>query len=333
MTHINIPIEIGVRGDFKLEVYNTKEKRITQTRDWKQNLLLDSYLDRLFHPTNWCCLVNWTTETSGSIVAPTGESRCIIGDDNTPPNRSQTSLVSGVVSTSAKNSLRTLSDVTSNPSWRQDVFTFPAGTYVGPVREIGLASGTEFYVARQLVEPELELGENDQLTVTWRLSVDLGNRTWTGTIAGGQRDGITDVNWTMTINNAQLVNFLRRGTSNNRRDWFSDTHSQTPNFILGDSNAASDLANDATDTVKGNQLYEEHPPGAFKTIPDYVPGTYTQDHIFGFEHDDPSNVQIGEAIMSGRGGSSMARLTFDPLLDKAEFWRLFLTFTTTVVPD
>lgn len=332
-TDIIVPLAVKVHGEYALEVVDTRSGAVTHQRGFRRNLLLDEYLDRHIEELK-IGIVMWGGDSADGMVSNIGSAECEVGTDATAPARSQTGVLAKVATANRDSSRLSVSDVADNPSWRQEVFILPAGTYTGAVRELALIAGRDFAVARQLVEPEITLESHEELIVTWRISADLGTRTWNGTIAGGQRDGITDIAWELTVNNNQLRSFLELGARypDISSHWFGG--SDKPYIRFGTSNAASVLDTDGEEELKGTSLFL----GASwsKSLAAYVPGSYTGEITLGWEHDSPSNVQIGEALLYSSGNSlpnwPFARVTFTPALDKAEYWRLYLTFVHSLVP-
>src|SRR5690606_19386804 len=130
-----------------------------------------------------------------------------IGTDNTPPSRSDT----GIKGTSLASERVTVQ--TSSPGRYPFTLTiratFPAGVGNGSVGEIFLQKRgpSPYYgISRIALDPKIEKTDTDELIVTYTLTAY--RLVTSGTIPGGQRDGVTDINWKLTLNNEQLYYFL-----------------------------------------------------------------------------------------------------------------------------
>src|SRR5690606_37860616 len=142
------------------------------------------------------------------------------------------------------------------------------------------------------------------------------------TIPGGQRDGVTDINWKLTFNNQQFYYFLTNGLSYLLR------------VRLGDSNADSNLINDRHDRLKGNEI-AYIAPSRLQWL-EYSSGNDYRDLMLEFSRSQAKG-NIAEIILmhyryiSGYQGyyeeNGLCRVTFDPPLDNTDSdYRLFLTF-------
>ncbi|HQD05097.1 MAG TPA: hypothetical protein PLF82_10205, partial [Halanaerobiales bacterium] len=143
-----------------------------------------------------------------------------------------------------------------------------------------------------------------------------------GTIPGGQRDGVTDINWKLTLNNEQLYYFLYGEVG-------LDSITNSNSIVrLGDSNADSDLINDKNDTLKGNQIARFNP--FHRQWLQYSPENDYRDLVIGFETDQGKGNIAEMLLINGTinfVNIGVCRVTFDPPLDNTDpNYRLYLTF-------
>lgn len=303
MSGIVIPVSVGLRGDVKLIMRNVVTGE-AETREIR-NTILNLYKNRLF---------NQIGVFSGGFLSSAG-TNVRIGTSNQAASPTDT----GIIGTQLAATAGTIVDSGTNPRVRTITAVFPAGTGTGTIQEVVLASTVA--TARQVVSPALNKTAQHELTVVWTLSLSRSADSYSGTITGGQRDGITDIDWTLTINDNQLGIWAAIGSAANWTNGFS--------LITGDSNAASDLVNDGHSTIKGTQL--------FGGAPKYTePQTYTTDSFYrdvrlGLDIDQ-SNGSVKELILrAGSINRGLFRITFDPGLDKVDTYRLYLTFRLAVV--
>src|SRR5690606_1254618 len=162
-----------------------------------------------------------------------------IGTDNTPPSRSDTGLKGTRLAT--KKGIERSSSLGKYPLTLTITATFPAGEGTGSIGEIGLY----YYhgISRIALDPKIDKTDTDELIITYTLTAY--RLVASGTIPGGQRDGVTDINWKLTFNNEQLYYFLYETLYERNSDYFGTR------VRLGDSNADSDLINDEHNTLKG----------------------------------------------------------------------------------
>lgn len=306
MSGIVIPVSVGLRGDVKMFMRNVVTGEI-ETREIR-NTILNQYKNRLFNQTN--IFYGGFLSSAGKFVR--------IGTSNQAASPTGTGIIGTELAEKAGAEVYS----GTNPQVKTITAVFPAGTGTGTVREVVLAE-TYSASARQVVSPALNKTAQHELTVVWTLSLSRSADSYSGTITGGQRDGITDIDWTLTINDIQLGNWASLGITANWTNGFS--------LRTGDSNAASDLVNDNYNTIKGTEL--------FKDAPKYIePQTYTANSFYrdvrlGLDIDQ-SNGIIRELILRCGTGSStrgLFRITFDPGLDKVDTYRLYLTFRLAVV--
>lgn len=228
-------------------------------------------------------------------------------------------------------------------------WVFPAGTGTGNVGEVVLraASGSAYgvnenWVARQIFDPPITKGEFHQLDVEWEIAFTKPDK-WTGTFVGGQRDGQTDVDWTITLNNRQLYDFIRNlgSTTIFARSsscvWFGLTHTNagTPRVLVGTSNDDSDLALDYLNTIHGEQLENLTDVGSQLEVFDYVPGSFEREFRITFPVTQ-ANGPIGEIVLIREHSSyrqGLLRITFDPPLDKVDTYELHLNFKISLNPS
>jgi hypothetical protein len=300
MPELLIPVSIGLRGDVKMIMRNVVTGEV-ETREMR-NTLLNTYLNAIFNKNDML---------NDGLLNESNMNYCRIGTSDQAAARGDTGIIGTVLASNAS----AVSNVYSgaNPRVREITWLFPAGTGTGTVKEVLLHGSALTATARQVVSPALEKTAQHELTVIWKVSMTRGADSWSGVIPAGQRDGITDVNWVATINDNQLY------------FWANHNHSawNVWNIITGTSNAASDLVNDAVTAIKGTQIFSGSP--TYREALAYTAGNFYRDVRAGFETTQ-SNGQIGEAVLG-----TFMRVTFNPPLDKADTYRLYLTFRLAVV--
>ena len=292
---ITIPIGVSAKGEVEVVLRDAKTKKVKRIIK-KHNLTLNEWHDNVLRLGEPLCLMS--------------PRNCYLGDDNTPPQRTDTGLLGnsygysqGSYSASGAN----------NPYWASYEFTFNAGTATG---NIGEAYFRDF--SRITFDPVIEKTDTDELIITYTRYLYRGASSWSGTITGGQRDGVTDIDWVATINDEQLKNIGYYG--------FSRFVSSGSAYLrLGDSNAPSDLINDSSRALKGNKLYEKKVNFISKDT--YSLSRDYRDITLGLEKIE-GNGQIGEAVFGvdyNYPSRSFCRVTFNPKLDNVDTYRLYLT--------
>jgi len=237
----------------------------------------------------------------------------IIGTDNTPPSRSDTGLKGTSLGYRIEGTFQT-SSPGEYPFTLTKTVTFPAGAGTGSIGEIVLQTeGDSAYgLSRIALNPKINKTDTDELIITYTLTAYRSSDVKSGTIPGGQRDGVTDINWKLTINNEQFYYFLTRGLG----------FIPVTIVALGDSNADSDLINDKHDTLKGNEIAYFSPIHYWL---EYSPENNYRDLMLRFESDEGKG-NIAEIVLTN-SGDGLCRVTFDPPLDNTNpDYRLFLTF-------
>jgi hypothetical protein len=304
MSGIVIPVSVGLRGDVKMIMRNVVTGEV-ETREIR-NTILNLYKNRLF---------NQTGVFSGGFLSSAGNN-VRIGTSNQAASPTDT----GIIGTQLASKNGTMVYSGTNPRVKTITAVFPAGTGTGTIKEVVLA-GTYSASARQVVSPALDKTDQHELTVAWTFSLSRGASSWSGTIPAGQRDGATDIDWTLTINDNQLGIWAEIGSVANWTNGFS--------LITGDSNAASDLVNDGDITIKGTQLFYGTP--AYTEPQSYTADSFYRDVRLGLDIDQ-SNGSVKELILqAGSFRRGLFRITFDPGLDKVDTYRLYLTFRLAVV--
>jgi len=304
-----IPASIRFKGTYDIVLRDTITGKIKDKRKI-DNMLLNGLkgflLDSLFslHELRDCGYI-------------------IIGTDNTPPSRSDTGIKG---TTLASERLGTGSGTTQISSLGEYPFTltitvkFGAGVGTGSIGEIVLhyKFGSTYYgISRIALDPKIEKTDTDELNVTYTLTAH--RLVTSGTIPGGQRDGVTDINWKLTFNNNQFYYFLYGGLSS----------IPSGSVRLGDSNADSDLINDGSTTLKGNQIGTFY-PFHYEWL-QYSSGNDYRDLVIGFETNQGKG-NIAEMILFNKDPNrniwyGVCRVTFDPPLDNTDpNYRLYLTF-------
>lgn len=238
---------------------------------------------------------------------------CEIGDGDTPVQPTDTGLSGNVLASvygSSENSIEG-----EYPVYKKVTYTFAAGVGTGTIKEIGIRSSwSGLYTSRIVLDEPIEKGDFDKLTVIYTLSAKRGG-SWTGTITGGQRDGETDIDYTVSMNNRQLFQLFHNQYET------MDKWPSSGRVTIGDSNAPSDLENDTYSTIKGNKLFEGVP--MVKDFKEYSEGDNFVDMVLGLE-DSQVEGEIGE-ILFRIAAIGYFRVTFNPKLDKTGDYRLYMT--------
>jgi hypothetical protein len=297
-----IPASIGFKGTYDIVLRDTITGKIKDKRKIN-NMLLNGLkrllLDDLLH-----------------LQLIDNYGRIYIGTDNTPPSRSDT----GIIGTSLASGSGTtqISSLGEYPFTVTKTVTFPAGEGTGNIGEIVLqrTGSTAYGISRIALDPKIEKTDTDELIITYTLTAYRSADVISGTIPGGQRDGVTDINWKLTFNNEQFYYFLYRRLNS------------IPSRVdLGDSNADSDLINDKHRTLKGNQIASLTPfSGGWLQ---YSPENNYRDLRLGFDTNQGKG-NIAEMLLNNGVVNyvniGVCRVTFDPPLDNTDpDYRLYLT--------
>jgi hypothetical protein len=248
----------------------------------------------------------------------------LLGTSNTPASLSDTGLKGTQLASNSSGTTITSSTFGQSPVSIKRKWVFAAGVGTGSVGEVVLSSGNVF-VARQVLETLFDKTVLHELTVEWTLEFSAGS--WNGTIFAGQRDGITDVAWNLTINNRQAWR-LAAGCAAAGWNRSSLIWDRTAIRIkTGTSNTVSDLVNDAVGTIKGTQLFSGYP--SLSSFESYTDGNYYREINIKLDTGQ-SNGQIGELLFTANYGEEndhyIFRCTFTPALDKTSAYQLLLTF-------
>lgn len=304
-----IPASIGFKGTYDIVLRDTITGKIKDKRKI-DNMLLNEFKRFLLNG-------------SYSLQDLVDYGYIYIGTNNTPPSRSDT----GIKGTSLASNRGTtqISSLGKYPFTLTKRATFSAGTGTGSIGEIVLRynrSSTYYGISRIALDPKIDKTDTDELIITYTLTAYRSADVISGTIPGGQRDGVTDINWKLTFNNEQLYYFLTRP--------LSEVIHSSSRVYLGDSNADSDLINDKNDTLKGNQIAEFTP--FHREWLQYSPENDYRDLELGFERTQGKG-NIAEIIpcayfrTTGYNYKGVCRVTFDPPLDNTDpNYRLYLTF-------
>ena len=305
-----IPASIGFKGTYDIVLRDTITGKIKDKRKI-DNLLLNGFKRFLLDD-----LLSLREINSWGYI--------YIGTDNTPPSRSDTG-VKGTTLASIREGTTRISSPGEYPFTYKKTVKFGAGVGTGSIGEIVLRYnyGSTYYgISRIALDPKIEKTDTDELNVTYTLTVHRSADVISGTIPGGQRDGVTDINWKLTFNNEQLYYFLTENLQN--------IVSSSRSYVrLGDSNADSDLINDKHNTLKGNQIAYLI-PFHYEWL-QYSSENDYRDLEIGFETDQGKG-NIAEMILFNKDPSreryyGVCRVTFDPPLDNTDpNYRLYLTF-------
>ena len=296
-----IPVSIRFKGTYDIVLRDTITGKIKDKRKI-DNLLLNGFKSFLLDGL-----------LSLQVI---GGLNCSIhiGTDNTYPTRSDTGIIGTTLASHRGTSQ--ISSLGEYPFTVTKTVIFPAGVGTGSVGEIVLRYDRSPYYAlsRIALSPKIDKTNTDELIITYTLTAYRSADVISGTIPGGQRDGVTDINWKLTFNNEQFYYFL-----------YNQLNTIPSRVVLGDSNADSDLINDKNNTLKGNQIALFIPfHGEWLQ---YSPGNNYRDLRLGFEKDQGKG-NIAEMIPFNRNGfiAGVCRVTFDPPLDNTDpNYRLYLT--------
>jgi hypothetical protein len=290
---------VCVKGHVCLRLIDTVSGLIVEERD----------IDNL--------LLNYGLNISARLGrAPLGADYCKLGTSGQEPSRTDDGILGTVLAT-ASSAGSIISDDGVYPVTRTLTWRFVAGVGTGEIAELVVsnsqASNTESY-SRVVLSPPITKTSTQELLVEWTFIVTREADSWSGTITGGQRDGVTDINWVATINNRQVKT----------RAVNSDISGGSFRVIFGTSNALSDLVNDGIGTIKGTQIFNGIPN--FASLSSYTTNSYYRDFQVGFEINQAVG-SIGEMILATDSSRNYnARITFNPPLDKTSTYRLYLDF-------
>lgn len=344
---IKTPLKFNVEGKFRIKRIDTRTGKVDLDTGYNKNMLTDKYLDKIFtdHEQPILSYHEWGKFDELDQEYYATNDGCKIGSGTTAPDRSDDELKNELASDDERNNHDRNSDWTGNTAFIEKEYIFEAGTGTGDINEVGMYGGyqtsygssdVEDLFARQVLDNTITKEDYHKLIVYWRLELSLDSRTFTGTISGGQRDGTTDVDWELTINDKQFEQICVTKANPDDANPFSalfDISYGDGNVkvIAGDSNASSDISNDSDDTIKGNELFNDKID--IIEPDDYSDGSYTRTSRIGFE-DTSCNGDIGEIVVANAPDHEdyIFRVTFDPKLDKVDDYRLYLDFKISVNP-
>lgn len=351
MDVLKVPIALELEGFVSLTLRDVITGKVLEKRTMK-NTILQTFINCFTGGTNTSAMgnfLNWGNYTSTSTLNESVMRECSIGSDSTAVTRHTKYCENPLATVTFDPTLSSRSLEYADPVWVQQTYIFPAGTGTGTIREVGLRQysplTTVTHTARQMVDPAIVKGASHQLEIKWTLQFSRGaNHPWTGTITAGQRDGVTDIDYAVTINDAQLMTWVKRSTAvqistdgsyqaNPLARWNSKVG--LPYVIVGDSNAASVLGTDGQYTIKGNEVFSGAVP-LYSVIKDAVNAKITPK--IGFNVDD-ANGDIGEIVMCSAEAKDtdysyggLCRITFDPPLDKVDNYQLYIEVDIVITP-
>src|SRR5690606_8108957 len=295
-----IPASIGFKGTYDIILRDTITGKIKDKRKI-DNMLLNGFKRLLLDELRYLSYIG-------------GYCSIIIGTDNTPPSRSDTGI-KGTSLASIRESTNLIPSLGRYPFYYKKTVTFRAGVGTGSIGEIVLRKDyhSPYYgLSRIALDPKIDKTDTDELIITYTLTAYRSSDVISGTIPGGQRDGVTDINWKLTFNNEQFRYFLYEPLSR-----IPDSY-----VVLGDSNADSDLINDKHDTLKGNQI-GRITPFHYEWL-QYSPENDYRDLVIGFETDQGKG-NIAEIVLYNYRDTwpsltynGVCRVTFDPPLDNTD---------------
>lgn len=332
----NIPIKIGIKGEYDIEIIDSQTNNKKFELKNQKNMILDNAFQYIINTRN-------------SVICGDAGNRRLFrnnqdlyvhcGSGSAATTANMTHLQNRIASRAQSTGGSSFNSISEPPFHTQRYFVFQPGSYVGTLRELGLGytSNSNEIVTRSVLPADVEILATDELRITWRVFYNFptGN-VWQGTIVNGQSDGVTDINWKIFVNYAQVTNLLNLELSNNNLDaGIFSNGTQGPFVVFSSSNADSDVENDAPETLKGSQLHSRVAPQTFREHGvelDVIGETWSREIKIGFEHDAPNNIQFGEIVVWSQNFSNRAifRATFDPPINKAEFFRMFITYELTL---
>ena len=348
---IEIPaIKQRMRGLVTIKRKDMRTGKYDLVREQKPNMVLNDFLNAFVGVTNkhnQRNMVSW-----GRYSSPTDGilQHCAIGSNGDAVIRTDNFIKTVLAISQSMNTdsevgpVHQRSDYGVDPVWTERTWIFPAGTGTGTVREVGVRQSTLSieieHFARQVVSPEIVKSEYHQLEVTWRAEWSRGTEhPWSGVIAGGSKDGLTDINWAFEINNNQLMTWCNRANTSNIADtgrrnpiyrWNGRT--ANPQLVVGTSGNAGNLSEDSQYQLQGSELFAGTVPlwdtGNISRTVTAAGGEVAFRIGLDIQH---ANGNIGEIVFcsgplksTAQSYGGLGRLLLDPPLQKADNYRLFL---------
>ena len=295
---------VGLRGEMEWELFERHNgKEVAVRRGKQKNLIMDAGIDFWFN--------DWATELRQSA-----KRYMAVGTGTTAPTVSQTILAAQLGSRNEWASAPSMAPEGTVPYYSSIVYEFQEDQANGDLTEWGLfsaATGGSMW-CRELFRDEngdpvvLTKTDTQVLRFTYKLYIQRAADSSTAEIT---TDGTTHT-CTTTINNKQLK-YLFASTSTDHR------------LIFGTSNIASDLVNDAHNTIKGENI----PVNSYvsKTLSSYMAGSFKRslEYAIGGSY---GNGDIGEAVVIYRHYPlrCICRTTYDPVIHKTTSKKLVIGF-------
>ena len=358
---LEVPLKFGVGGYVKIKRRDMRSGKVDLVREEKPNMLLGEYWNKIFTygRTN---LLGWGTNglfsggaSSGYLGAPFDT--CHIGSGSTAPTFEGSHIETSLASSSSS-TLTEKSEYGKLPAFIERLWVFPAGVGTGTINEVGLQGNTNIpeSSARQLVSPAIEKSEYHQIEVSWKIVVNV-ETVVTGTTVGGQRNGTTDIDWRLTMNENQIAVLLGRTSAapvSGASSWGNvgnpfglyfriSSNSGRPYTWCANSNAESVLATDSFDARKGTDIFAGSTDFAEATA--YAANSLERTFRIGWDIENANGnlcEVVGRTMSSTSTSSSFGglfRIAFKEAgtawganvgLDKVDNFRLFLDFKVSI---
>ncbi len=309
---------VGLRGEMEWELFERHQgKEIVVKRGKQRNLIVDAGINF------WFAYAWGSTGSSARWISRCCKDYMAVGTGTAEPSVSQTSLASQLGS--RKNSVsNTLAPTGTVPFYTTIVFEFQEDECNGDLTEWGLFdsnTGTNMWCR------ELFRDENGDLVVITKTNVQVLRFTYKLYMQRAAdssttlltADG-TEYTCITTINNKQLENWATQPIA------FYSSSNYT--LVVGDSNTASDLTNDAQDAIKGTLIGKYTHSQVPGTNADYVVNSRKRSMTrqiggsFG-------NGNIGEAVFASFNANAYTlkyflRMTFNPPIPKTSSKKIWL---------
>src|SRR5690606_36354086 len=174
-----IPASIRFKGTYDIVLRDTVTGKIKDKRKI-DNMLLNGFKSFLLGDMRFLKEIESTSY------------RIIIGTDNTPPSRSDTDIKG--TSLASEGGTAQSSPLGKYPITLTKTVRFGGGVGTGSVGEIVLRYNSSPYycLSRIALDPKIDKTDTDELIVTYTLTAYRLADVISGTIPGGQRDGVTD---------------------------------------------------------------------------------------------------------------------------------------------
>ena len=265
----------------------------------------------------------WNVSDGSLVTEYTGHSSSV---NSVAFSSDDTMVVSGSSDDTAK-VLEKYTEITSRSMTAKWIFEPGEGT--GNIKEVFIDSydygdWDNDPIARQIYSDAINKEDYHRLEFEWRITVNRGTGSYTGTITTGGRDGITDINYEINIGN---MSFIGLTADASQTSLFGN--GDVVKVSGGDSNQATDMIIDIL--VFGNSNGKITP---YEVSPDpYTADSLERTYRIGFDttHLNLTN-GVGELVFKDSNNNPQFRMTFNPKLDKVDTYRLYLDFKFSLTP-